>query len=271
MKNPKLIVNIVIVLVLAASLITAVIIAAMQKKQLDEAKKKLDALESELAALKQSGETAADPAESAKDPQTFKYLAIGNSITIHGKCSYWWNNIGMAASAPDKDYFSLVTKELEKKYEKVESTAMGFAIWETQAHDRAQTFATLDPYLSGDLDLITLQLSENASDLTTFERDFEELIGHIREKCPDAELVIVDDFWSDEKSQIKSRTAKKLSVDFADLGRIRGVKSYQSEIGALVYGDDGIQHIVDHEGVAAHPGDKGMKYIAEAIVELVGD
>lgn len=26
----------------------------------------------------------------------FNYLAIGNSITKHKKCDYWWNEIGMA-------------------------------------------------------------------------------------------------------------------------------------------------------------------------------
>jgi hypothetical protein len=37
-----------------------------------------------------------------------KCLAIGNSITTHGKCSYWWSNAGMAASDELHDYFHIV-------------------------------------------------------------------------------------------------------------------------------------------------------------------
>lgn len=34
----------------------------------------------------------------------YNYFAIGNSITIHGKCDYWWNVCGMAASTLENDY-----------------------------------------------------------------------------------------------------------------------------------------------------------------------
>lgn len=30
-----------------------------------------------------------------------------------------------------------------------------------------------------------------------------------------------------------------------------------------MYGDDGVKHEIDHDGVTKHPGDKAMKYIAE--------
>ena len=28
-------------------------------------------------------------------------------------------------------------------------------------------------------------------------------------------------------------------------------------------------HVIEHEGVAGHPGDKGMKYIAEAVEKKI--
>lgn len=42
--------------------------------------------------------------------QTHKYnaLVIGNSITKHGKCDYWWGDYGMAASELNKDYFHIL-------------------------------------------------------------------------------------------------------------------------------------------------------------------
>ena len=38
----------------------------------------------------------------------YRYLAIGNSITRHPECVYWWSEAGMAASTPEQDYFHLV-------------------------------------------------------------------------------------------------------------------------------------------------------------------
>lgn len=28
----------------------------------------------------------------------YDYLAIGNSITVHSECNFWWNECGMAAT-----------------------------------------------------------------------------------------------------------------------------------------------------------------------------
>ncbi len=40
------------------------------------------------------------------------YLAIGNSITLHPINSFWWNEIGMAASDAQYDYFHIVLSHL---------------------------------------------------------------------------------------------------------------------------------------------------------------
>lgn len=42
------------------------------------------------------------------DPSRFNCLVIGNSITKHGKCDYWWGEYGMAASKLSNDYFHLL-------------------------------------------------------------------------------------------------------------------------------------------------------------------
>ena len=38
-------------------------------------------------------------------------------------------------------------------------------------------------------------------------------------------------------------------------------------MGATVYGDDGKTYIVDHAGVALHPNDEAMKYMADELLK----
>ena len=37
----------------------------------------------------------------------------------------------------------------------------------------------------------------------------------------------------------------------------------------IVYDSEGREHIVKHDGVAVHPGDKGMKYIADSVISVI--
>lgn len=229
--------------------------ARKQERRVNELQNRLDA--------------ASAPGSVAAAPDAFHYLAIGNSITLHGKCHYWWNEVGMAASVKEKDYFHIVKSHLESVHGNVSANAYNFAVWEITAHDRTQTIGAIKDHLSPALDLITLQLSENVSDVTTFPEDLCELIAHLKETCPKAKIILVDDFWSEEKSEMKRAVAEKLSVSFASLADIRGKDEYKCPIGTTVYGDNGIAYAVDHDGVAAHPGDEGMKAIAERIIKML--
>lgn len=218
-------------------------------------------LQQQIASLKNNDAT---PVEY--DAEAFNYLAIGNSITLHSKCDYWWNEIGMAASIPQKDYFHLVSDYLSTEHNKVISYPYNFSVWEIQSADRTQTMSSLTKYLSEDLDLITIQLSENVINLDTFVADFKELITILQKACPSANIILVDDFWSTEKSELKRQAANDLGIPFASLDSIRGIEAYKCGMNTTVYGDDNTSHSVEHNGVAAHPGDKGMQAIADAII-----
>ena len=198
----------------------------------------------------------------------FDYLAIGNSITRHGLCDYWWGEWGMAASTASNDYFTLVSSSLQKKFEAVNCHRINFSVWERLAHDRSETWEVLDPYLNENVDLVTIQLSENALDLITFKDDLSSLLKHIKVLCPKSTIIVVDDFWSDEKSKLKKQACKENNIPFADLSDIRGKKEYQGRRGTMVMGADGKEHKIEHSGVAIHPGDEGMKVIAERVLYL---
>ena len=230
----------------------------------------INQLQEELDALKNAINSLNTKTDAAIPTADFNYLAIGNSITLHGTCDYWWNEIGMAASSQDKDYVHLVTAALDAKYGEVEANAYNFFTWEVQAADRAETLTLLDPYLYEQLNLVTIQLSENVQDLTTYEKDYEELISYVQSKAPKAQIIVVGDFWdAGDKTILKKVAANATGATFVSLNDIIGDPEYQSAMGAIVYDPEGGEHVVDHEGVAGHPGDKGMEYIAQGILDAM--
>ncbi len=202
----------------------------------------------------------------------YNYLAIGNSITKHPIVDYWWNECGMAATSADKDYYHIVLKHLKEEKDDVSSNVYNFSIWETLFTDRAETIEVLDYYLDESLDLITIQLGENAQNLDTFESDFEYLINHIKEKSPAAEVIVIGDFWENgNRDEMKREAAEKCSVKYISLNEIKDKKDYMCGIGTVVFDEAGEAHTVEHSGVASHPNDEAMKYIAERIIENINN
>lgn len=199
------------------------------------------------------------------NPDDYNYLAIGNSITVHPLNEYWWNECGMAATTEEKDYVHTVASALDAK-----SYAYNFYTWEMMGHDRGEALSLLDGLLSNELNLVTIQLSENASDLSTFESDFEELIRYVQKRAPNAQLLVIGDFWDKEqKDERKQQACAETGVQFISLNEIKGLEQYQCGMKTTVYDSDGNPHIVEHSGVAKHPGDIGMKWIADQIIEAV--
>lgn len=224
-----------------------------------------------IAWLTLAASAAGFPSAAVQTPSEapYRYLAIGNSITRHPECVYWWSEAGMAASTPEQDYFHLVTNYLTEKHASVAAEAINYVEWEKAVTDKASTYSIIDPYLSEDIDLITVQLSENARMNRGLERSFKDLLRHIRKKCPNAQVILVDDFWSDAKSAAKKKAAESLKIPFADLSDIRGKEEYKQTVGGAVYGSDGEIHFIDLENVANHPNDAGMEAIAQAIIRQI--
>lgn len=229
---------------------------------------RIDALEAEYSMIHEKlyAETV------SWEEEAFNYLAIGNSITLHEYADYWWNEVGMAASDREKDYVHLVEKYLVDRYGKVVTYPYNFYVWEIQGADRAEAVTLLDHYLSDNLDLVTIQLGENAKDLSTWESDFEYLLTYIKSAAPAARVVVIGDFWDyKDRDGQKEKAAERCGAVYISLEEIKDNAEYQAGMGAIVYGDDGLEHIIGHEGVAKHPGDKGMAYIAGAVERAVED
>ena len=236
----------------------------IDKKETEKTDKEASEPESETPTEKPVTEVSESTEDYRSD--TLNYLAIGNSITRHGLSDYWWGDWGMAASSEDKDYFHLVAQKLQEAHGPVTAKAFNFYAWEPQAHDRAEALTLLDNYLSEDLDYISIQLGENVSDTSTFEADYDELIRYVGQRAPKAKIVLVGNFMTNNLvDELKLRVAVKYSLAFIDLSEIRDNGAYQCGMGTMVYGADGQQHQVNHEGTSIHPNDAAMAYIADKV------
>jgi len=100
----------------------------------------------------------------------------------------------MAVCDAEHDYYHLGLDYLKENNKSVKGVPYNFSVWETQSHDRDETLEYLDHYLSTELDLVTIQLAENASDLTTYQEDYVSLISYVREKAPNARILVIGDF-----------------------------------------------------------------------------
>ena len=200
----------------------------------------------------------------------YNYLAIGNSITVHPINTYWWNECGMAATSLENDYVHRLSKLLNINQTRVFEYAFNFSVWEMQSHDRGETLSLLDGILCSKLDLITIQLGENVLDSTTFESDLEELICHLQNSSPNAKIAVIGDFWDEKEHDIiKQKVCKKFGISFVDLNEIKSQEKYKCVIGTTVYDKIGNMHIVEHDGVAKHPNDEAMMWIAQKVYETV--
>ncbi|WP_330998197.1 DapH/DapD/GlmU-related protein [Pectinatus frisingensis] len=207
----------------------------------------------------------------SEEKRKIRFLVIGNSITIHGICEYWWGEWGMGASKQSKDYIHLIEKYLKQKYD-VEFELVNMASWETMYYDRSETLSSLDRYLNKEYDFIIFQLGENISESSTLENDFCELIRYIRKNSLSrkAKLIIIGQFWTNNSiDNIKRRVCKSTNASFVDLSDIQGNGTYQVGINNIVFGNDGKEHCVQHSGVALHPNDAAMKIYAKKILNIM--
>ena len=213
--------------------------------------------------------TAQGEVANTKNDGVYNILAIGNSITMHPVCSYWWGSWGMAASSQDKDYIHQVKAGLEQTYETVNLDIISVQSWETSSA-RSKQLHKFDDKLANNYDLVIIQLGENVSNLTTFKKDFNKLVSYIKERQADAKIVIVGDYWyKSGRETSKISVATNQGCQYVDLSSIRGKKAYRASKGAKVLGDDGKLHTITNAAVISHPNDLGMEYIATKILEAI--
>lgn len=233
------------------------------------AQEALNAILAQVPSTEDATLNPALPSTETVDDGVYNILAIGNSITLHPVCSYWWGSWGMAASSMDKDYIHQVQAGLSQKYPAVSLDIISVQNWETSS-SRSKQLAKFDTQLANAYDLVIIQLGENVNDMTTFKKDFNKLVSHVQDAQPNAKIVVVGDYWYRYgRDAAQKDVALKHGCSFIDISKIRGVKAYCTSRGTKVLGDDGQLHTISNSWVAKHPNDAGMEYIANKILEVL--
>jgi len=195
------------------------------------------------------------------DIDASRVLFLGNSITRHGPAPKigWTDDWGMAASAREKDYVHLVAAGLAGMAGK--APEIQFA--NIADFERHLATTDLDAALKAELDfkptLVIVAIGENVASLGTDDAkaQFKAALGRLLGRWKGATLLVRSCFWADPvKDGILREACREAGGIFVDIGALGKDESNYARA----------ERKFEHAGVAAHPGDKGMKAIADAIL-----
>ena len=211
---------------------------------------------------------SAGPLAACAAGKFHKILFLGNSITLHRPKADigWTGNWGMAASSREKDYAHLVAKALtptpgappEIMVENIAKFERNYATYDIDTE--------LKKFLDFGADLIIVAIGENVkTPVTAGEREkFQSCTTQLLRKLKGnghPTLVVRSCFWPNPaKDQCLQRACREAGGIFVDIGALDKYKSNQARA----------ERKIQHAGVAAHPGDKGMQAIAGAILSAIG-
>jgi len=190
-----------------------------------------------------------------------RIMFVGNSITRHGKCSSigWNNDWGMAASAKEKDYVHILIERFKKDYNDAAFCICQIAEWEREYKNGESLLGLFEEARKFHADIIILRLVENCPredfEPETFKTELDKLISYLNPSGK-AKLFMTTSFWKHTATPTLLKFAKERNIPIAELEDL-GEDDSMKAIG-----------LFNHEGVANHPGDKGMQVIADRIYRL---
>ena len=198
-----------------------------------------------------------------------KCIVLGNSITSHAICSYWWGEWGMAASTRNKDFVHNLESKFKFRKLNYNFTPVNIARWERSLDIDTVNFFALKIY---DYDIIVIRLGENIRDdidSVECENALKELVLRIKTINRSAKLFMTGVFWPNAtKETAIMNVASSENIKYINIDKYYTDSNIQA-VGNQVYGDDGQYHVIEHGGVANHPNDAGMNAIASELYKAI--
>lgn len=196
----------------------------------------------------------------------FKVLIYGNSIALHAPAPSlgWTGNWGMAASAREKDFSHLVVRGLEERRgETADYRIRNLAVLERNFTTNLLDFADLSADVAWAPDYVVIAIGENVSNLDSDAVDaytsfLVSLARPLVESAKHPVVVMRSPFWRNEtKAECTKRAAAEAGALYVDAGTLGGNPENKA-IG-----------LFSHAGVAGHPGDLGMRRLADLILDAI--
>ena len=188
-----------------------------------------------------------------------RFMFLGNSITKHAPKEEigWYGDYGMAASCEEKDYVHVMMADIRKTYPDASFCITQGWKWEAQFWDDS-SYSNFEAARDYAADVIFFRIGDNVRyerldeghDLVTGTEEFLKFLS-----APHTKIVYSTCFWTrkpvDDKFREVAARAGKPIVELGDLGddpKMRAVGLFE------------------HAGVAWHPGDEGMRNLAERLL-----
>jgi Right handed beta helix region len=207
------------------------------------------------------------PACALPASPALKLAFLGNSITLHGPNAKigWSGNWGMAASAEEKDFVHIVSNSLAR----TRNATPGLIVRNIAEFERQYATYDADAKLRKvfdfGADMVIIAIGENVPALasdeakTQFAAGLRKLLYGFKTGKPPV-IVVRSCFWPNQaKDQILKQACQEAGGIFVDISQLAKDESHYARS----------ERKIEHHGVAAHPGDKGMQAIATAILDAI--
>lgn len=187
-----------------------------------------------------------------------RILFVGNSMTLHGYRPEigWYGQWGMAASAPEKDY---IHRLMAMVNEISNDAAFGIAQvsrWESIYNNGRTVFPVYEEARRFGADVIVMRFVENCPtayfEKEVFKTEMMALLQYLN-GTENAKLILTTGFWRHPADETIIEFATEYALPLVELGDL-GEMDEMKAIG-----------LFEHQGVANHPGDMGMKEMAKRI------
>jgi hypothetical protein len=207
--------------------------------------------------------------------KVYKILVLGNSIARHGKAEeIGWtaHDGGMAATTEDKDYVHLLFKKMEALLPNRKICLREASLVKFEREFPSFDFTTIDYLVGFKPDLVIFQLGENASfneenTPLLFQQKYVDLINCFKKDRNPLILCTTPFFPNLKKNEIMEQVALTTNSYLVDLSHLRLMDAQNYAVDELNYAGDKSGWKV--AGIGLHPGDYGMKSIAQQMYIVI--
>ncbi|MBQ6885286.1 MAG: hypothetical protein IJN56_06075 [Clostridia bacterium] len=191
-----------------------------------------------------------------------RVMMAGNSITLHepSESIGWHNQWGMAASAKEKDYVHVLKNHIQTLKPDATFCICQAYKWERDFANGKLAYPIYEAARNFNADVIVVRFIENCPrqdfNPEVFKREYVDFINYLN-KSGNAKIILTTSFWEHTADSVVEEISKEKGwplVTINDLGELDEMKALG---------------LFEHYGVANHPGDLGMKTIADRIFEEV--